>query len=273
MRNGLTSWAFALGLCLMAGSSLAQTVDSRAQEVNLIEGDPDYCINIMAGFPVDDQDARYQFFRLTEEMARDATPAFRRALTDYGDGDISPETPMLDVIEVIANPVLRQAAPEITIANMAHVIDFALICEPIITGQINSLKAYDAALADTGFNAVITDDALFLRQVLSDSLFRLGADKDPAHLYAVNQYVGALVTTRDQAEFVSFEEELEGLEALYLTDLDGRLKRSNDIINEEMDREILGDSVALSDSMNAAEKKKAKQRQVYTLIRILGGGG
>lgn len=282
MRNYLISLTVLLGLSLPASFAFAQSTDDQSIDTHSIgtapqaaviaEGNPDYCIDIMAGFPVNDQEARYQFFRLTEDMARDATPEFRRALSHYGDGNVSRDTPILDVIEIIANPVLRQAAPEITIANMAHVIDFASTCEPFITGQINSLQAYDAALADVSFNAVITEDALFLRQVLSDSLFRLGASENPAHSFAVNQYVEALVATRDQAEFVSFEEELEGLEALYLTDLDGRLKRSNDIINEEVDREVLSESITLSDSLNAARKKQAKERQIFTLIRILGGG-
>ena len=206
-------------------------------------------------------------------MARDITPEFRRALSQYGDSQVPLSTPMLNVIEDIANPVLRQAAPELTITNMTYVIDFASICEPFITGQINSLRAYDSALSDTKFNSVITEDALFLRQILSDSMYRLGANEDPVYQVSVTQYADALVATRDAIEFTTFESELDDLEALYMTDLDGRLKRSNDVINEEMDREVLGDSIALSDSMNKAEKEKAKQRQLYTLIRILGGGG
>ena len=69
-----------------------------------------------------------------------------------------------------------------------------------------------------------------------------------------------------------FESDLVELEALYMDDLDGRLKRSNDLINEEMDREVLGDSISLSDSMINAEKRKTKERQIQTLFRILGGG-
>ena len=160
-----------------------------------------------------------------------------------------------------------------TIANMTTIVDFAYLCKPVIAGQINSLKAFDRALDDASFNAVIVEDALFLRQILSDSLFRLGADKNPLYEVSVAQYAKSLVKTRDDAEFTSFEAELGDLESLFMNDLDGRLKRSNDMINEEMDGEILGDSVALSDSMNRAEQEKAKERQLYTLIRILGGGG
>jgi len=281
MLRILTSLAFFLGANFAAMPVFAQSVDSIvtptapliSTTINHPRNDPDYCINTMAEFPTDNHEIRYQFFRLTEEMARDMTPNFRQALKQYGDNRFVSDRPMLKAIEDIANPVLRQAAPEITIANMAYVIDFASICEPVLTGQISSLKAFFSALKDAEFNAVIVEDSLFLRQILSDSLFRLGADKDSLYSASINQYANALVKTRDEVEFSTFEAELGDLEAVYMNDLDGRLKRSNDIINEEMDREILGDSVALSDSMNKAEKEKAKQRQVYTLIRILGGGG
>jgi len=281
MTRGFISLAVLLGLNFAANPAFAQSVETLSiDNIPTVssaisnEGlNPDYCINKMAEFPSDDHEIRYQFFRLTEEMARDVTPDFRNALHKYSDQDISSDRPLLEAIEDIANPVLRQAAPEITIASMAHVIDFATLCKSAIAGQVSSLQAYDNALNDVDFNAVIVEDALFLRQILSDSLFRLGADEDPLYRPSVTHYASALVTTRDEVEFTTFEAELDDLEALYMDDLDGRLKRSNDIINEEMDREILGDSVALSDSMNKAEKEKAKQRQLYTLIRILGGGG
>ena len=226
----------------------------------------------MAEFPADDHEARYQFFRLTEEMARDATPEFRFTLSEYGAEKVSPNTPVLDVIEDIANPVLRQAAPEITIANMAYVIDFASTCQTFITGQIDSLKAFDPALSEANFNAVITEDALFLRQILSDALFRLGANEDGVHRLVTIRYADSLIITRDIAEFSTFEAELDDLESLYMEDLDGRLKRSNDLINEEMDREILGDSLALNRSLEQSERDKHKQRQLETLFRILNGG-
>lgn len=232
---------------------------------------PDYCINSMAGFSEENYDARYQFYRLTEEMARDVTPSFSAAMIQYGDGVIPSGTPILDVIEDIANPVLRQAAPEITISNMAYVIDFANICAPFIEGQIESLRAYDDALNDIEFNAVISEDALFLRQILSDSLLRLGADKDPAYSHAVNAYTQSLVTTRDNVEFTAFVSEVDDLESLFMTDLDGRLKRSNDLINSEMDNEVLSNAVTTANSMDAATKKRAKLEQTRTLYQILGG--
>ena len=278
MARRFTALLCAVGLSAAALPAFAQTSELAAAPAAYranaqAERNPDYCINILAEFPADDTEVRYQFLRLTEEMARDMSPDFRHAIDKYGDWQISDGSTMLGVIEDIANPVLRQAAPEITVANMAYVIDFATICEPFISGQIKSLEAFDNTLTEASFNAVIVDDALFLRQILSDSMYRLGADKDTLYGASVAQYAQALVATRDAAEFLTFEDELGDLEALYMDDLDGRLKRSNDIINEEMDVEVLGDAIALNDSLIAAEKRKAKERQLYSLIRILGGGG
>ena len=58
-----------------------------------------------------------------------------------------------------------------------------------------------------------------------------------------------------------------------MEDLDGRLARSNDVINSEMDREILGDSIQLSDDMTDAARERARQERLYRLLRIFGGGG
>lgn len=234
----------------------------------------DFCITVMAGFPQDDGTKasltpRYQFYKLVQHMAIGATDAFNAAMDYYTVDDIDPNTPAIDIIEAIANPVLRQAAPELAIANMAHLIDFAQVCETYIDGQITSLSAFDATLADD--DLVIQEDALYLRQILSDSLSRLGADDHPEHSLATQSYLGSLIVARDNIEFASFETELEELEALYMTDLDGRLARSNDMINSEINRETLGDAVSLADDMNQQARRRQKDEQIRTLFRILTG--
>lgn len=225
------------------------------------------CTTIMSGFPNDDYLPRYQFFRLTEMMAAGSSARFLSALTAYGDGIIPDETPILDVVEDIANPVLRQAAPELAVSNMAHLINFARDCDTYVSGQVKSLLAYDSTLSldDT----VIGEDALYLRQVLVDALQRLDAHKDPIHGEVVNAYSGSLVSARDDIEFAAFQSDIAELEELYMSDLDGRLARSNDLINEEMNRETLGDAVILSDDISQSQRKLDKQRDVYTLLRIL----
>jgi len=278
------SAAFITALCLISPIAQAQITDAPSiniapiktaiaapPEVTLYNPDPDFCINTLAGFQTENPEARYQFYTLTQEIARDATPEIRTALSIYGEGQTDPSSNILDVIEEATNPVIRQAAPEIAISNLAYVIDFASQCESVLSGQINSLKAYDPALENTDFNAMITEDALFLRQILSESLYRLDADKDPRFSNSISIYADALVRTRDAAEFSSFVSEVDELEALYMTDLDGRLKRSNDMINEEMDREVMGDAISLSESMSEAARKRAKEERILSLIRIMGG--
>ena len=289
-RLGKTASAIGIAMCLFSATAHTQiatappiqsapliesapSVDmlTTAPSVQSMSANPDFCINTLAGFQTENPEARYQFYSLTQDIAKDASPEFRAALLQYGDGDIPADSNILDVIEDATNPVIRQAAPELTVANLAYVIDFAVQCGPALSGQINSLKAYDAALSNVEFNAMISEDALFLRQILSDSLYRLGADTDPRFGAVTQQYADALIRTRDEVEFTSYVSEVDEIEALFMTDLDGRLKRSNDMINEEMDREVLGDSVGLSDAMNEAARRRAKEERILSLIRIMGG--
>ena len=263
-------FAFLLLTGLIASPAFAKDAPSALSDVPIAAtAVQEECIMTMAGFPDDGHVARYQFFRLTQALAADTSPSFRAALNYFGDGEVTPDTPILDVIENVANPVLRQAVPELAIANMGHLIDFADRCEPYLTGQIESLQAYDANLSLE--DPVINEDALFLRQVLSDSLFRLGANENPIHSWAVQNYASALVTTRDDIEFTSFVVEIDDLEALYMTDLDGRLARSNDIINKEMDRDAFSDAMSLNSDLNKNSKQKSKDNMLRTLARILGG--
>jgi len=282
MKSYLKLWLFVASFVGLTPLANAQGVEIYAPQTAPIQspvvlGDKpiqadasqEYCITVMSGFPDDGHLARYQFFRLTEELATGSTPQFKAAITKYAEGDIADDAPIMDVIEDIANPVLRQAAPELAIANMAHLIDFAGRCESYVSGQISSLRSFDDSLQYS--DVVIQEDALYLRQVLSDSLFRLDANTDPLHGYAVTNYANSLIYMRDNIEFASYNSEIDELEALYMTDLDGRLARSNDLINNEINREVLGDAITLSDDMDEAARKKRKQSGLLTLYRILGG--
>jgi len=226
-----------------------------------------FCIDVITGFPNDDQVSRYQFFKLTDELALDSDIEFKRALMAYEQDPIPTDIPILDVVELIANPVLRQAAPEVVVASMHHLIEFNGRCAPYVMGQISSLTAFDPTLTDS--DIVIAEDALYLRQILLDSLARLGASESPIHKVAVLNYTDALVRSRDAIEFQAYENDVSDVEALFMSDLDGRLARSNDLINNEIDREILGDAVNLSDDLIGDLKRKQKEEGVRTLARIL----
>ena len=229
------------------------------------------CITTLAGFPADDPGARYQLFRLTQALSVDATPGFRTVLEHYGSAKVSAKTPILDIIRGIANPVLRQAEPALVIGQIAYLIKFAGTCRAIISGQIESLRAYDPDLAKPAFNGTIDKDALFLRQIVSGALRRLKAQQDQRYSGIVQAYERALVRTRNQIEYKAFTHDVDDLESLYMTDLDKRLARSNDLANEEMNREVLGNAVVTSKDMTDNNKKQEKQRSLLTLLNILGG--
>jgi hypothetical protein len=230
------------------------------------------CIAQMAEFPTDDPTARYQFFKLVSDVAYGADDETRALFDHYGQPAVEAGTPVLSVIEDIANPVLRQAAPEIIVSSMNYLVDFSEACDVYIEGQIESLSAFDGTLTDPELNSAIAEDALFLRQILSESLSRLGADTDAAWATAAKTYSRSLVAQRDAVEFAAFETDISELETLFMEDLDGRLARSNDVINSEIDREILGDSVKLAKDLNEAAKEKARQDRLYRLLRLFGGG-
>ncbi len=249
--------------------------DAALAPLNLLEterpiaasSDQEFCITVMSGFPNNGAGPRYQFYKLVQDLALDATPDFQRVLSAYGDDAIDANTPIMTVIEDIANPVLRQAVPELTIGNMAHLIDFNIKCSANITGQIDSLLAYDNSIKES--DHVIAEDALFLRQILLESLMRQGAESDPNFSQAMQAYETALLTTRNNIEFKSFDEDLSNLEALYMDDLDGRLARSNDIINSEIDRSVLSSAVELSEDIHEAADEARKRGLLETLVYIL----
>jgi len=232
----------------------------------------DRCITQMADFPTDDPVARYQFFKLVTEVSYGATPETQALFDHYGQPAVQSGTPVLTVIEDIANPVLRQAAPAVIVSSMNYLVDFSVACEVYITGQTESLAAFDNTLTRPELNTVIAEDALFLRQILSESLSRLGADDDATWSTAAASYTQSLVSQRDAVEFSAFETDIAELETLFMDDLDGRLARSNDVINSEMDREVLGDSIQLSNDLNSAAKERARQERLFRLLRIFGGG-
>mgnify|MGYP000415709089 CR=1 FL=1 len=233
--------------------------------------DQEHCITVMAGFPDTGHQARYQFFKLAEMLGEDAPTEFRFAVAKYGQGKVDSSTPVADVIEGIVNPVLRQAAPEMAIAQMGHLIDFAHRCEAFIDGQTQSLEAFDASLSSTGYYTPIAQDALFLKQVLSDLLFRVKANQDPQFGPAVKAYAAALVSARDRIEYRQFEDDIGDLEALYMNDLDGRLARSNDMINSEINTEITSSSIQMAEDMNQSAREQRKQEALRTLFYILNG--
>ncbi|GLQ19448.1 hypothetical protein ACFFUB_13565 [Algimonas porphyrae] len=229
------------------------------------------CVTLMSGFPDEGPESRYIFFRLSQALSDDITPELSQLMADYMTQNevrrLRADFPMIDVIEDIADPVLRQAAPERTVAGMAHIAYFDALCGSFIQGQVDSLLAFRSDLSAN--DMAIREDALYLRQILSEALDRLGAGERQA----VRAYTAALVTERDDIEYVGFADEIDELEALYMGDLDKRLARSNDAVNEGVNAETVQDAAALARDMDEQARENAKRERLFSLIRILGGIG
>lgn len=256
---------------LLPTVALADIAPISVAPVSLTAEQSETCVTMMSGFPDDSPESRFVFFRLSQELAKDVTPELSQLMTNFM---IDNETrrlpvdwPMLDVIENIADPVLRQAAPTQTVASMAHIAYFNALCGQFVQGQVDSLLAFNPALADT--DIMIREDALYLRQILAEALDRLGASDN----MAAQAYALSLVLERDDIEYIGFEDEIGELETLYMGDLDTKLSRSNDAVNEGINVEAFQDAVALANDMNDQARDRAKQERLYSLVRILGGIG
>lgn len=257
---------------LLPTVALAETVSTPdTPSITLTADQTEQCVTMLSGFPDDSPEARYVFFRLAQDLAKDVTPELSTLMVAFMAENetrrLPADWPMIDVIEDIADPVLRQAAPVQTVASIAHIAYFNALCGQFVQGQVDSLLAFDPALAET--DIIIREDALYLRQILAEALDRLGAsDTMAAQIYALS-----LVIERDDIEYIGFEDEIGELETLYMGDLDTKLSRSNDAVNEGINVEAFQDAVELANDMNNQAREKAKAERLYSLVRILGGIG
>lgn len=250
---------------------LPLSVMAHVPAVTLTADQTEQCVVMMSGFPDDSPESRYVFFRLSQELAKDVSPELSvlmaRYMAENETRRLPAGWPMIDVIEDIADPVLRQAAPAQTVASMSHIAYFDALCGPFVQGQVDSLLAFNPVLAET--DIVIREDALYLRQILSEALDRLGGgDNNAAQAYAAS-----LVTERDDIEYVGFVDEVDELETLFMGDLDTKLSRSNDAVNEGVDVEAFQDAATLARDMDGQAREKAQQERLYSLVRILGSVG
>lgn len=255
-------------LSSLAALGLAAPVSADVDLAATSAGDrSEACVTLMSGFPDDGAESRYVFFRLSQELAKDITPELAQTMGDYMAANearrLPADWPMMEVVEDIADPVLRQAAPEQTVAGMAHIAYFDALCSDFVAGQVDSLAAFDPALAQA--DLYIREDALYLRQILAEALDRLGGGA------AVDAYAQTLVTERDDIEFTGFASDVGELESLYMGDLDTKLATSNDMVNDGVDVEIYQDAVSMADDMNASAAKQMRRDRLNTLCRIMNG--
>ncbi|MEO0816818.1 MAG: hypothetical protein AAFX86_05860 [Pseudomonadota bacterium] len=212
---------------------------------------------------------RHQLFVLVREAGRGADDDVLAALEAYGAGTVDPETPILQVVEDIANPVLLQAAPNATVGQMAHLIRFSRECDVILDGQIKALEATSPDLASGTYKQAIGEDAMFLRSMLLDALYRLNADRDAVHGQTVAAYQRDLVRQRDDIEFAAFDAELAALEDEFAGDLGDRLDLAKTSADETAEAVDAKGAAEVARALTDVQRAEANARMAQMLAEIL----
>jgi hypothetical protein len=230
----------------------------------------DFCATQMTSLAGGTLSGRHQLFVLLSEAGRGADEDLIDVLDAYGVGQVDPSTPLLQVVEDIANPVLLQAAPNATVGQMAHLIRFSQECGLILDGQIAALEATSPDLANGVYKQAIGEDAIFLRSMLLDALYRLNADSDPVHGQAVAAYQRDLVGQRDDIEFAAFDAELAALEEEFTGDLDKRLDLANTSIGETAGAIDAKGAAEVARALTDVQRAEANARMAQIMIEVLG---
>lgn len=228
------------------------------------------CIAQMSALAGGDPEGRHQLFLLVQEIGRGATPDMVDVLSTYGLGSVDPETPVMDVIETIANPVLLQAAPGATVGQMGHLIRFSQSCAVPLDGQIAALEALMPSLGAPAYRQPIQEDALFIRSILLDALYRLEADRDSRHGQTIADYQRDLVSQRDEMEFAAFEAEIAQLEADFAGDLESRLGLAAEAVGENAQSVDARGAAEVARALSEVQRAEANARMAEIIRGVLG---
>lgn len=269
------------GLCLSALVPACATTQAQpVVEVETAEIEPEtlelpqaneFCIDQMTALSDGTLEGRHKLFVLVREAGRGADPAFLAALEDFQAGEVDRETPVLQVVEDIANPVLLQAAPGVTVSQMGFLISFSAECSLFLDGQIDALEATSPGLANGVYKQAIGEDAMFLRSMLLDALYRLNADGDAEHGQTIAAYQRDLVRQRDDIEFAAFDAQLAALEDEFASDLDERLDLSNTTVGQNAQAVDARGAAASARALSDVQRAEANRRLARMLAEVLNG--
>lgn len=262
-------------LCALAGLSvpaLAQPADFDPDDlVGPQVTAPERCQAMMIQFPSDSLQSRYEFFRMVNDAAEGADDDFIAALEALSAGTVPRDATLAQVVEMIASPVLRQGAPSMTVGYMGYLVGYGHECGAFIEDQIAALEAAEPNFDDPGYHRQITENALFMKSILVDALYRLEADVDPAYGAMIAAYERGMVHHRDEMEFAEFDAELAALEEEFMGDLGQRLELSNQVVGSGMDGDITSSSIGLSSEMSRESRREAQEQVIRTWGHILNG--
>ena len=78
MKARLTGWIMGIAACALPWAASADTVS-----LPLTAEQTEQCVTLLSGFPDETTEARYLFFRLSQELAKDITPELSSVMADY----------------------------------------------------------------------------------------------------------------------------------------------------------------------------------------------
>jgi len=230
----------------------------------------DLCINMMKDFPDDSLVNRYQLFRLIEMMEVGVDSGVSDALTHFGMKNSLGTDTIVEVVQNLSDPVMLQSQPRYSLGNAAQLINYAQHCKPFISSQIASIEAAEPSVNEGLFQEQLAEDSVYLRALVVQSFESVSAHNHPIYGGAVQRYGDGTVFIRNEAEFAGFEAELDALSIETLEDLDQKLLVHQDIVEEEVDKEIMASSADMVNSMNQASKDEANRKVYQIMCQIVG---
>lgn len=255
-----------------ATTSIVSIEQQNMQLIHQTAVNSDLCIRMMAGFPDESLVNRYQFYRLIDMMEDGADSGVNAALEHFGAKNSLGQETVVDVVRNLSDPVMLQSAPRYTVGNAAQLIEYAQQCRPFISAQIASIEVAEPSVTDPLFEEQLAEDAVYLRALVVQSLESVSAQIHPVHGPAVLRYQNATVNIRNEAEFVGFAAELDSLSLETLVELDEKLVLHQDVIEDDIDKEVVSSSNQMVQSMNQSSKEESDRKVNYIMWRILNSG-
>lgn len=230
----------------------------------------EYCAQMMSGFPNTEMQNRYHFFTLVNHLTEGYTEDLDAAVVQFSNYPLEAGTPVVDVIEEIVDPVLRQADPTFGLSQVRHLIQFGQTCREFTSSQLNAIELMHPEFTEPEFQLGIVEDALFIRSVLSDALRELRAHEDPVHGRPVLSYERETEMLRDTAERTLVKRDMDNLYAEFEEDIEQRFAMVESTDVGTTDTEATSTAVKTWKDLNNASRRerRAEAAQIFKLMLV-----
>lgn len=265
LRQAFISFALVCAVPFQAYSA----PQPKAAAFGFQSGASEYCLSVMAGFP-DDAQSRFTFYHLVELLHEGADPGIYASLDAYSSDSVAAETPVVDVLDYIANPVMRQALPGSVLAHLNHLVKFDRKCGAFIQSQKQTLAVVDPSVMHRDFRGSVLQDALFLRQVMIEAFYQMSAHEDPVHREAVLSLGRSADALRANKNVEAFGEELdELLDEVLLEYNDLRENQRFAVLDDSLQREQVRSDQEMLNQMNKGARTQGYENIAQTIFTML----